>query len=215
VTVAKKLQDFFRVIADGRQLDPLLFESRNRTLQLDQLPFAEWSPVGRTEKEKDCTVRAFQRIESLCPAKLVANRKSGCLLPDREPDGHQLDGSQLNGIAIECSPDGHRIAQLPSNLSLGLKAIDEAVRVVVKSQLRAGHAPGALGRLIESLVGVARAGHQDARPRSGLSRIVLLSVVLLSQCEGGDRKQQQAEKNASPRNISSDRQYQSGPSFQF
>ena len=49
--VSKIFQDFFRVIADGRQLDPLLFESRDCALQLDQLPFAEGSPVGRTEEE--------------------------------------------------------------------------------------------------------------------------------------------------------------------
>ena len=83
VPVGKKLQDFFRVIADGRQLDPLLFESWNCTLQLDQLPFAERSPVGRTEEKKNGTVRAFQRIESLCPVKLVTNRKVRSLFADR------------------------------------------------------------------------------------------------------------------------------------
>src|SRR5271169_6693675 len=72
VPVRKKLQDFFRVVADGRQLDLLLFESWNCTLQLDQLPFAEGSPVRGAEKEKEGAVRAFQRVESLCPAKLVA-----------------------------------------------------------------------------------------------------------------------------------------------
>jgi hypothetical protein len=62
VVVGKKFQDFFRVIADSSQLDPLLLESRNRTLQLDQLPFAERSPVGGTEKEKNSAVRSFQAI---------------------------------------------------------------------------------------------------------------------------------------------------------
>src|SRR5271169_703065 len=83
VPVGEKLQDFFRVIADGRQLDPLLFESRNCTLQLDQLPFAEGSPVGGTEKQKHRAVRSFQGIERLHPAKLVAKRKSWSLLIDR------------------------------------------------------------------------------------------------------------------------------------
>ena len=45
VSVSKILQDFFRVVANGRQPDPLLFESRDCALQLDQLPFAERSPV--------------------------------------------------------------------------------------------------------------------------------------------------------------------------
>ena len=71
--VGKIFQDFFRVIADGRQLDPLLFESRDGALQLDQLPFAERSPVGGTEKEKNGSVPSFQGIESLYAAKLVAN----------------------------------------------------------------------------------------------------------------------------------------------
>ena len=58
-------QDFFVVIADGRQLDTLFFESRECALQLDQLLFADRSPVGGTEKEKDGAVRSFQSIESL------------------------------------------------------------------------------------------------------------------------------------------------------
>ena len=57
VPVGKIFQDFFRVIADGRQLDPLLFESRDGALQLDQLPFAERSPVRGTEKEKNGSLR--------------------------------------------------------------------------------------------------------------------------------------------------------------
>jgi hypothetical protein len=73
VPVSKIFQDFFRVIANGRQLDPLLFESRDCALQLDQLPFAERSPVRGTEKEKNGAVRSFQSIESLYPAKLVAS----------------------------------------------------------------------------------------------------------------------------------------------
>jgi hypothetical protein len=82
VPLREKLQDFFAVIADGRQLDPLLLEPRYGALQLDQLPFAERSPVRGTEKEQDGAVRSFQAIESLNPAKLIVNRKSGCLLTD-------------------------------------------------------------------------------------------------------------------------------------
>jgi hypothetical protein len=73
VPIGKIFQDFFRVIADGRQLDPLLFESRDGALQLNQLPFAEWSPICGAEKEKNGAVRSFQRIESLYPTKLVVN----------------------------------------------------------------------------------------------------------------------------------------------
>jgi hypothetical protein len=59
VTVRKKFQDLLRVIADGRQLDPLLFEPRDGALQLNQLPFAEGSPIGGTEKEKNRAVRSL------------------------------------------------------------------------------------------------------------------------------------------------------------
>ena len=59
----EEFQDFFGVVADGGQLDSLFFESLYGALQLDQLPFAEGSPVGGTEKKKDCAVRPFQAFE--------------------------------------------------------------------------------------------------------------------------------------------------------
>jgi len=86
VPVGKKFQDFLRVVADDRELDALLFESRNGALQLDQLPFAEGSPVGGTEKQKDRPVRFFESIERLYPSKLVVSRKSRSLLTDGESD---------------------------------------------------------------------------------------------------------------------------------
>src|SRR5713226_1013239 len=70
--VREGLQYFLAVIADGRYFDPLVFKSCFRVLQLDQLPLAVGSPVGRTEKEKNRAVRSFQRIEALLSAKLVA-----------------------------------------------------------------------------------------------------------------------------------------------
>jgi hypothetical protein len=82
VPVGKKFQDFFRIIADGGQLEALLFESRDGALQLDQLPLAEGSPVGGTEEEKDGAVRPFEAIESLYPAKLVVNGKGRGFLAD-------------------------------------------------------------------------------------------------------------------------------------
>jgi hypothetical protein len=60
MTVRKKLQNFLRVVADCRKFDALLLESLNGTLQLDQLPFAERSPVGGTEEEKYRAVSPFQ-----------------------------------------------------------------------------------------------------------------------------------------------------------
>jgi hypothetical protein len=58
VPVRKIFEYLFRVIADGRQLDPLRFESWDSALQLDQLPFAEGSPVSGTEKEENGAVRS-------------------------------------------------------------------------------------------------------------------------------------------------------------
>ena len=84
--VRKIFQNFFAVIADGRQLDPLLLEPRYGALQLDQLPFAERSPVRRTEKKKNGAVCSFQGIERPHSAKLVVNRKNGPLLIDRQAD---------------------------------------------------------------------------------------------------------------------------------
>jgi hypothetical protein len=49
VLVSKVFDDFFAVIADGRQLDTLLFKSLDGALQLDQLPLTVGSPVGGTE----------------------------------------------------------------------------------------------------------------------------------------------------------------------
>jgi hypothetical protein len=183
VAVRKIFQDFFRIIADGRQLGPLLFESRDGALQLDQLPFAEGSPVGGTEKEKNGAVRSFQGIESLYPAKLVTSRKSGSPLTDRESNGHQLDGSYLNGIAIECSPDGDRVSQVSDYRFLRLKAVHDPAGIVIQRQLRTRHVLGALRRFGKGFVCVAAAGHKDAGPQSGLC-----CIVLPSHCEGGYRK---------------------------
>ncbi len=63
--VAEKFQDVGGVVADGSKLDALLLKSRNRILQLDQLPFAKRSPIGGAEKQENGAVRSFQRFQSL------------------------------------------------------------------------------------------------------------------------------------------------------
>ena len=45
VAIREEFQDFLIVVADGGELDALLLESRDCALQLNQLPFAERSPV--------------------------------------------------------------------------------------------------------------------------------------------------------------------------
>jgi hypothetical protein len=62
VAGGKISQDFFGVITDGRQLDSLLFESWECALQLDQLPFAERSPVRGTEKQQHRAVCSLQAV---------------------------------------------------------------------------------------------------------------------------------------------------------
>ena len=47
------LEDRLTVIADGCDLDPAFFEPLLGVLQLDQLRFAERSPIGRTEEKQN------------------------------------------------------------------------------------------------------------------------------------------------------------------
>jgi hypothetical protein len=72
VPVGEVLQDRRTVVADGRDLDSVLFESFFGILQLDQLRFAEGSPIGRTEKQKYRAVRSLQCLDGLVVVKLVA-----------------------------------------------------------------------------------------------------------------------------------------------
>ena len=91
VPVGKIFQDGCGVVADRRQLEALLFKLRNGALQLDQLPFAEGSPVGGAIEEKHRAVLALQAVESLHTAKLVGHGKSRSFLPDCQANRHRLD----------------------------------------------------------------------------------------------------------------------------
>jgi hypothetical protein len=59
VPVRKFLKDCPAIVTNGRQLDPLLLESLLRVLQLDQLRFAERSPIGGTEEKQNGPVGRF------------------------------------------------------------------------------------------------------------------------------------------------------------
>jgi hypothetical protein len=59
VAIAKEFQNFFIVIADGGKFDALLFEALRCVLQLDQLRFAEGSPIGGTKKKEHGAVGTF------------------------------------------------------------------------------------------------------------------------------------------------------------
>lgn len=186
--VGKILQDFLCVIADGRQLDPLLFESWDCALQLDQLSLAEWSPVGRTEKQKNSALWPLQSIESLCPAKLVPGRKGGGFPADCQSDGHQLGRSNANGAAIKSSPDRYAVSRMEGDPLLRLKAVDYSIRIVVQRQLRTGHILNAFGRFRESFICATAAVHNNPGPRPRIGFAV--SPVR----EGGHGKKKHEQK---------------------
>ena len=122
----------FAIVADARNFQALFFESRLSVLQLDQLPFAIGSPICRTKKEQDRAVRSFQAIQSLLMSKLVAQRKSGSLLADRQPDrGEQLQGRDMDCIALERASDRDAVSQMPNSFVLGIEIIDLPGRIVV------------------------------------------------------------------------------------
>jgi hypothetical protein len=100
VAPGKVFENLLAVIADGRQLNTLFFESWECALQLDQLPLAERSPVGGTKKQKNRAPLSLQRIERLGVPKLVGKGKPGSLLSHRQSDGHRLQGGYANRIAI-------------------------------------------------------------------------------------------------------------------
>ncbi len=76
MAIGKEFQDRLGVVADGRQLQALLFESRNGALQLDQLPLAEGSPVGGAEEKENDAAAPFQGVERLGFAELVGSGES-------------------------------------------------------------------------------------------------------------------------------------------
>ena len=75
VPIGEVLEDRLTVIADGCDLDATCFEPLFRVLQLDQLRFAVWSPIGRAEKKENCPLRSIQCLQGLLLAKLVASGK--------------------------------------------------------------------------------------------------------------------------------------------
>jgi len=207
VPVSKKFQDFFRVIANGRELDSLLFKSRERALQLDQLPFAEGSPVCGTEKEKNGAVCSFEGIESLHAVKLVVERKGWSFLTDRESDRHQLDGSYVNRSAIKRAVDGYAISQVGGYRLLGLKAVHDPVRIVKERQLRTRHVLGAVRNFGKGFICIATARHECAGPRTGFC-----CAVLPRQCEGSyGKKRYQIKEETFHNRISSDHSINSRP----
>jgi hypothetical protein len=73
--IGELLEDRLTVIADGCDLDATCFEPLFRVLQLNQLRFAEGSPIGRTEEKQNRSFRPLQCLDGLVMAKLVLHGK--------------------------------------------------------------------------------------------------------------------------------------------
>lgn len=71
MSIGKVLKDNWAVIADGSQLNSLLFKALFRVLQLDQLRFTEGSPVSGAEEEENCAARPPQAFVGLPLTKLI------------------------------------------------------------------------------------------------------------------------------------------------
>jgi hypothetical protein len=195
VAVGEEFQDFFGVIADGGEFYALFFEPRIRALQLDQLPFAEGSPVGGTEEEKDGAVRASQSFESLDVAEFVARGKIGSLLADGEADGHRFGGCDFDCVFVEGAADCYRVTEMGGDFVLRFEGIHDAVGVVVENDFCAGDIFEAFGGFVEGFVGVAGARDEDAGPGAGLG-----SGILCSQREGQKRKNCACTEREAPGN---------------
>ena len=131
--VGEIFQNFRAVVADCRQLDPLLLKPGLGVLQLDQLPFAVGSPIGRTEKQKNGAVRAFQRFECLLRAELVGGGKSGRLLAHGESDaGEHFDRGNANRIAVERALDRYTVSQAAGGLVLRIEVEHQPESVVIQ-----------------------------------------------------------------------------------
>lgn len=181
----KKLQDVLAVVADRRDFEPLLLKSSLCVLQLDQLPFAVWSPIGGTKEEDDRALGSPEGRESLFAAKLIASGECRSLLSDVQSNRcEQFEGGDFDCIALKVTCDRNGVSQMTDRLVLRIQRIKLPDRIVIQNEFcpRATvfGAPGSLG---ESFVQGAIAVDDHARPRAGGRRI-----ALSHQCVAGDQK---------------------------
>ncbi len=169
------LKYFYAVVADRGQRNALFFEARLSALQLDQLPFAVRSPIGRTEKQEHGAILSFERSETLMMTKLVANGKIRRLRTHRQSDaGEQFDGRHADDIVLSRSVHRDTVSQVASRLILRLQVINLPGGIVIENQPGAGPTIlSALGRLRKSLFGGAAAIDDDAGPRAGICHTIL------------------------------------------
>jgi hypothetical protein len=86
VPIGEVLEDRLTVIADGCDLDATCFEPLFRVLQLDQLRFAEGSPIGRTEEKQNRAACPLQCLDGLVMAKLVPRSEGRRFLSHLQSD---------------------------------------------------------------------------------------------------------------------------------
>src|SRR5215472_18572042 len=99
----------------------------------------------------------------------------------------------MNRFAIESPAHGDALAQMSGSRLLRLKAVHDAVGVVVERQLRARRGSETLRGLVERLVRVATAVHNGARPCPGI-----VPAGLLCHNESGKRHNGGEKKEESP-----------------
>ena len=80
--VAEAVQDFLRVVGDGRDLYTLLFEALARLLQLNELASAEGSPIGAASEDQEKSFGAGQIAKGSQRATLIGKPEVGYLLAD-------------------------------------------------------------------------------------------------------------------------------------
>jgi len=82
VALGEVLQDRRTIVADRRELQSLRLKSLFCVLQLHELRFAKWSPIGGTEEKENRTLQTLQRLVRLFVPELIGQSKCRRLLAD-------------------------------------------------------------------------------------------------------------------------------------
>ena len=125
-----------RVVADNSQAQAALLELRCAALQLDELRATEWSPVSRTDENEHRSARSHDRLQIVCPARLVDEAEVRDALAHLRTELRHVDPlarlllrSQLE--QTEQGEDGqdHRMSHYVVLESLGYPTSVPAIRV--------------------------------------------------------------------------------------
>ena len=75
LTIGKELEYRYGIVTDSREAQASFLQSISAVLQLDQLAFAEGSPVSRAVEDKHGSARSTDGLEGLGCAVLVRKPK--------------------------------------------------------------------------------------------------------------------------------------------